>query len=502
MRGCRAPARVAAAVRLRHAPVAPGRRRPRLVWHGTCVRRSMCSTRARNGSRWCARTSPRGASATRRCWRRSAPSRARRSFRRSWRSSPIGTRPLPIEHGQTISQPYIVALMTAALGLATGRPRARDRHRIGLRRGDSRPDRARGLHDRAASGAGELAARRLAELGFANVTVRHGDGSLGLARARALRRDRRGRRRPGRSPSAARPARSRRAARDAGGRGPRAPEARARDAAAQREPRQRGPGRRPLRSADRRAGLGGSGGMAGTHRAAPRSPGEPRGADPRRGVAVRRDRGERPRPTPRAHRGFAARADRRGEPRHLRVLPDARGDHEGADSLDRASGSSRSRRTGRTPPRWTAGSRSGLPSRTTPAACGPSSAFRPGCGATTRRSTSSTGCAPTTPRRAATEPPVAFYGLDLYSLFTSIQAVLDYLDRVDPAAARVARAALRVPHAVGGRSRRLWSRGAQRALPRLRARSRRDAARPDGSPARLRRARRRGGSSTPCRTPA
>jgi protein-L-isoaspartate(D-aspartate) O-methyltransferase len=34
---------------------------------------------------------------------------------------------------------------------------------------------------------------------------------------------------------------------------------------------------------------------------------------------------------------------------------------------------------------------------------------------------------------------VAFYGLDLYSLFTSIRAVLDYLDGVDPEAARIAR---------------------------------------------------------------
>ncbi len=34
---------------------------------------------------------------------------------------------------------------------------------------------------------------------------------------------------------------------------------------------------------------------------------------------------------------------------------------------------------------------------------------------------------------------VAVYGLDLYSVFTSIRAVLDYLDRVDPQAARVAR---------------------------------------------------------------
>jgi erythromycin esterase-like protein len=42
----------------------------------------------------------------------------------------------------------------------------------------------------------------------------------------------------------------------------------------------------------------------------------------------------------------------------------------------------------------------------------------------------------------AVRPPsarVGFYGLDLYSLFTSIDAVLDYLDRTDPAAARRAR---------------------------------------------------------------
>ena len=37
-------------------------------------------------------------------------------------------------------------------------------------------------------------------------------------------------------------------------------------------------------------------------------------------------------------------------------------------------------------------------------------------------------------------PKVGFYGLDLYSLYTSIEAVLDYLDRVDPEAARRARA--------------------------------------------------------------
>jgi erythromycin esterase-like protein len=35
--------------------------------------------------------------------------------------------------------------------------------------------------------------------------------------------------------------------------------------------------------------------------------------------------------------------------------------------------------------------------------------------------------------------PVGFYGLDLYSLFTSMQSVLDYLDKADPEAARRAR---------------------------------------------------------------
>lgn len=40
----------------------------------------------------------------------------------------------------------------------------------------------------------------------------------------------------------------------------------------------------------------------------------------------------------------------------------------------------------------------------------------------------------------ASESRVRFHGLDLYSLFTSIASVLDYLDQVDPDAARVARA--------------------------------------------------------------
>ena len=41
--------------------------------------------------------------------------------------------------------------------------------------------------------------------------------------------------------------------------------------------------------------------------------------------------------------------------------------------------------------------------------------------------------------RPKTEPPVGFYGLDLYSMNASIAAVLSYLDRVDPEAAKRAR---------------------------------------------------------------
>jgi erythromycin esterase-like protein len=40
---------------------------------------------------------------------------------------------------------------------------------------------------------------------------------------------------------------------------------------------------------------------------------------------------------------------------------------------------------------------------------------------------------------AANEPKVGFYGLDLYSLFTSMEAVLSYLEKADPEAAKRAR---------------------------------------------------------------
>ncbi len=86
---------------------------------------------------------------------------------------------LPIEHGQTISQPYIVALMTAALGLGPG-----DRVlEIGTGSGYAAAILARIAREVTTierhQALAEQAARRLAELGFANVAVHHGDGSLG-----------------------------------------------------------------------------------------------------------------------------------------------------------------------------------------------------------------------------------------------------------------------------------------------------------------------------------
>ena len=87
--------------------------------------------------------------------------------------------PLPIERGQTISQPYIVALMTAAAKLRPG-----DRVlEVGTGSGYAAAILGRiarevytvERHDELA----RVATERLARLGFQNVSVLHGDGTLG-----------------------------------------------------------------------------------------------------------------------------------------------------------------------------------------------------------------------------------------------------------------------------------------------------------------------------------
>ena len=88
-------------------------------------------------------------------------------------------RALPIEKGQTISQPYIVALMTAALEL---KPQDRVLE-VGTGSGYAAAILARvALQVYTVERHAELAdqaARRLREHGFGNVQVLHGDGTLG-----------------------------------------------------------------------------------------------------------------------------------------------------------------------------------------------------------------------------------------------------------------------------------------------------------------------------------
>ena len=64
-------------------------------------------------------------------------------------------RPLPIGHGQTISQPYIVALMSDLMKVEAASRGARNRHGLGLPGGDPRGARADGVHDRNHRAAGE-----------------------------------------------------------------------------------------------------------------------------------------------------------------------------------------------------------------------------------------------------------------------------------------------------------------------------------------------------------
>lgn len=87
--------------------------------------------------------------------------------------------PLPIGEGQTISQPYVVALMTEALRL---KPADRVLE-IGTGSGYQAAILAELVREvrsiEIRPGLAQTAAARLKELGYANVTVKHGDGYFG-----------------------------------------------------------------------------------------------------------------------------------------------------------------------------------------------------------------------------------------------------------------------------------------------------------------------------------
>ena len=88
---------------------------------------------------------------------------------------------LPIDCGQTISQPYVVAYMTEQLGAKAASSRARGRHRLGLSGRGAVAAGARGGEHRALPHARRAGERRAcAALGYDNVEVVVGDGFAGV----------------------------------------------------------------------------------------------------------------------------------------------------------------------------------------------------------------------------------------------------------------------------------------------------------------------------------
>ena len=87
-------------------------------------------------------------------------------------ASAYENRPLPIGHGQTISQPYIVAADDRRAERRRRRRGARDRHRLGLPGGGAgRARRAASASIEIVEPLGEEAARAAARLGYAKVAA-------------------------------------------------------------------------------------------------------------------------------------------------------------------------------------------------------------------------------------------------------------------------------------------------------------------------------------------
>jgi len=91
--------------------------------------------------------------------------------------------PLPIGHGQTISQPYIVAFMTEALGLKGGETVLEVGTGSGYQAAVLAQIAARVYTIEIVAPLADEARKRLKALGYANVEVRAGDGYLGWPEA-------------------------------------------------------------------------------------------------------------------------------------------------------------------------------------------------------------------------------------------------------------------------------------------------------------------------------
>ena len=132
---------------------------------------------------WCATSSRHGASPTSGCLDAFATVPRDRFVKEHDRSAAYEDHPLPIGGGQTISQPYIVALMAEALAVTDGDHVLE----VGAGSGYAAAILSRLAADVVAvERVPELAAAataRLAELGYANVRVVAGDGSTGVADA-------------------------------------------------------------------------------------------------------------------------------------------------------------------------------------------------------------------------------------------------------------------------------------------------------------------------------
>jgi protein-L-isoaspartate(D-aspartate) O-methyltransferase len=95
------------------------------------------------------------------------------------RQDAYGDHPLPIGHGQTVSQPYIVALMTAALGLHGGEKVLEVGTGSGYQAAVLGQMGATVYSIEIVSPLAEEARERMTRLGYRNVFVRAGDGYKG-----------------------------------------------------------------------------------------------------------------------------------------------------------------------------------------------------------------------------------------------------------------------------------------------------------------------------------